>query len=261
MTDALFPTTMDTAALFAAARWYRPDQGPRYEQLARYIARIISEGHLPVGHQLPPERDLAALSGLSRVTVRNAVAQLVSEGLIEQRRGAGTFVRPPAEKLEQSLSSLTSFTDYMLARGKTSSSVGLRRGLFFPSPEESIALGVPSGERVARIERLRSADGVPVAIERSTLPTDILPDPDLVDTSLYDVLRSLGGTPNRAIQRITAINLAPHEAEMLKLPVGAAALRIDRTGYLPSGRPIEFTRGVYHSDIYDFVAELRLDGT
>ena len=261
MNDGIFSATADAAALFAAARWYRPDQGPRYGQLARHIARAINEGLLPADHQLPPERDLAEMSGLSRVTVRKAVAQLVSEGLIEQRRGAGTFVRAPSEKLEQSLSSLTSFTDYMLARGKTSSSVGLRRGLFFPAPEESLALGVPSNERVARIERLRSADGVPVAIERSTLPGDILPDPDVVDTSLYAVLRTMGGAPSRAIQRITAINLAPHEAEMLKLPVGAAALRIDRTGYLPSGRPIEFTRGVYHSDIYDFVAELRLDGT
>ena len=90
---------------------------------------------------------------------------------------------------------------------------------------------------------------------------DILPQPDKVETSLYTVLRENGGAPTRAIQRITAINLAPHEARLLSLAEGAAALRIDRTGYLPNGRPIEFTRGVYRSDIYDFVAELRLDGT
>lgn len=261
MTKAMPPVSAGPAALFAAEGWYRADQGPRYEQLARHIARAIAEGHLPAGLQLPPERELAELSDLSRVTVRKAVAKLVGEGLIEQRRGAGTFVRHAGEKLEQSLSALTSFTDYMLARGKVSTSVGLTRGLFLPSPEESIALGVPGNERVARIERLRSADGIPVAIERSSLPGDILPDPGLVDTSLYTVLRQLGGAPTRAIQRITAVNLAPHEAGMLKLPVGAAVLRIDRTGYLPSGRPIEFTRGLYHSDIYDFVAELRLDGS
>lgn len=246
---------------FAARTWFRDGHGPRYEQLYRHIAAGIADGRLEPGSQLPPERDLAARAEVSRVTVRNAVAQLVAEGLVEQRRGAGTFVRMQGPKLEQSLSSLTSFTDYMLARGKTSSSVILSTGLFFPAPEESIALGVPGNEKVARIERLRSADGVPMAIERSSLPADILPDPGLVDTSLYSVLRALGGAPTRAIQRITAINLAPREAEMLRLPVGAAVLRIDRTGYLPSGRPIEFTRGLYHSDIYDFVAELRLDGT
>ena len=123
-----------------------------------------------------------------------------------------------------------------------------------------MALGI-SGGQVARIERLRSADGTPMAIERSSLPVDILPYPERVETSLYTVLRDQGGAPTRAIQRITAINLAPSEAQMLSLPDGAAALRIDRTGYLPSGRPIEFTRGVYRSDIYDFVAELRMEGT
>ena len=61
------------------------------------------------------------------------------------------------------------------------------------------------------------------------------------------------------MQRITAVNLSSSEAALLKLAEGAAALRIDRTGYLPSGRPIEFTRGLYRSDLYDFVAELRMD--
>lgn len=245
---------------FAAGQWYRDGRGPRYEQLSRHIAEAITDGRLEPGSQLPPERDLADLAQVSRVTVRKAVAELVAEGLVDQRRGAGTFVRAQGPKLEQSLSSLTSFTDYMLARGKTSTSVVLARGLFFPAPEESMALGVPGTERVARVERLRSADGVPVAIERSSVPVDILPEPGLVETSLYAVLRASGGAPTRAIQRIAAMNLAPREAELLRLPVGAAVLRIDRTGYLPSGRPIEFTRGLYHSDIYDFVAELRLDG-
>ena len=69
----------------------------------------------------------------------------------------------------------------------------------------------------------------------------------------------LGKAPTRAVQRITAVNLAPHDAHLLHLPDGAAVLRIDRTAYLPTGRPIEFTRGLYRSDIYDFIAELRLE--
>ncbi len=100
-----------------------------------------------------------------------------------------------------------------------------------------------------------------MAIERSSLPTDILPNPELVMTSLYTVLRDRGLAPVRAIQRITAVNLAAQESRLLNLPEGAAVLRIDRTGYLASGRPVEFTRGLYRSDIYDFVAELRLDGS
>jgi GntR family transcriptional regulator len=246
-------------SFFAAHRWYRDGRGPRYLQLYRHLASAIAEGALEADSQIPPERDLAELADVSRVTVRKAVSQLVADGLIEQRRGAGSFVRPRGPKLEHRLSRLTSFTDYMMARGKSSSSQILNRGLFAPTPDESIALGIASSGLVARVERLRFADGVPVAIERSSLPEDILPRPEKVETSLYTVLRDAGGAPTRAIQRMSAINLMQHEAQLLGLPVGAAALCVDRTGYLPSGRPIEFTRGLYRSDIYDFVAELRLD--
>lgn len=251
----------EDTAIYAPATWYREGRGPRYLQLYRHLATAISSGRLEPDSQLPPERDLAEIADVSRVTVRKAVSQLVTDGLIEQRRGAGSFVRSAAPRLEQSLSRLTSFTEYMAARGLTSTSQVLGRGLFPPMPDESIALGLPASERVARIERLRSADGTPMALERSSLPTDILPDPQLVLTSLYSVLRDRGLAPVRAIQRITAANLGPQEAALLNLPEGAAVLRIDRTGYLGSGRPVEFTRGFYRSDIYDFVAELRLDAS
>ncbi len=194
------------------------------------------------------------------MTVRKAVAQLVDDGLLEQRRGAGTFVRAPKAKLEHSLSALLSFTEYMRQRGKTSTSRVLRRGLFLPSPDEQIALGLSAADRVARIDRLRFADDAALALEWSSIPADVLPDPDAVETSLYDVLRALGTAPVRAVQRITAVNLTGADARLLALPDGAAVLRIDRTAYLPSGRPIEFTRGLYRSDIYDFIAELRLEG-
>ena len=120
-----------------------------------------------------------------------------------------------------------------------------------------MALGLSSSERVARIERLRSADGLAMAVEWSSLPEEILPDPELVQTSLYAVLRATGHAPARAVQRVTAVNLTSDQARLLNLADGAAVLRIDRTAYLASGRPIEFTRGLYRSDIYDFIAESR----
>ena len=249
----------DTTQLFAPDRWYRSGRGPRYTQLYRHLAEVITSGALETDAQLPPERDLAGMADVSRVTVRKAVAQLVQDGMLEQRRGSGTFVRPQVPKMEHSLSALLSFTEYMRQRGKTSASQILRRGLFLPSPDEQMALGMAGMERVARVERLRSADGMPMALEWSSLPMDILPEPERVETSLYDVLRARGNAPTRAVQRITAVNLSAADAGLLHLPDGAAALRIDRTAYLPTGRPIEFTRGLYRSDIYDFVAELRLE--
>ncbi|QLQ19358.1 MAG: GntR family transcriptional regulator [Exiguobacterium profundum] len=247
----------DETAIFAPAVWFREGRGPRYAQLYRHIVSAIQSGELAPDSQLPPERDLAELAEVSRVTVRKAVAQLVDEGLVDQRRGAGSFVRGQGPKLEQSLSSLISFTENMLARGRSSSSELLSRGLFPPTPDESMVLGLGTTERVSRLERLRSADGVPMAIEMSSLPEDILPDPGLVGTSLYQYLRGEGRAPTRAIQRVGAINLNPREAQLLAMPAGAAVLRIDRTAYLPSG-PIEFTKGLYRSDLYDFIAELRL---
>ena len=245
--------------LFHPDRWYRLSRGPRYVQLYRHLAAAISSGALEPDSQLPPERELAELAAVSRVTVRQAVAQLVTEGLLEQRRGSGTFVRPQPAKMEQSLSALLSFTEYMRARGKTSSSQIIRRGLFLPTPDEQMALGLPNGERVARVDRIRSADGAAIALEYSSLPQDILPDPEQVQTSLYDILRATGCAPMRAVQRIGAVNIGAEEARLLNLGEGAAVLRVDRTAYLPSGRPIEYTRGLYRSDIYDFVAELRQD--
>jgi len=247
------------AEFYAQVEWFKTGRGPRYLQFYRHLAAAIAAGKLPAESQLPAERDLAEIADISRVTVRKAVGQLVSDGLIEQRRGAGSFVRGQGQRLEQSLSSLISFTENMQARGRTSSSVVLSHGLFPPTPDEQMTLGLSSGERVSRVQRLRSADDVPMAIERSSLPEDILPDPSRVTKSLYHILRAGGRAPTRAIQRVTAINLGQSDAELLNMPEGAAVLRIDRTAYLATGRPIEFTRGLYRSDIYDFVAELRLD--
>lgn len=246
-------------ALFRQGAWFRPGRGPRYEQLYRHLSAIVGAGELAPESQLPPERELAVIADVSRVTVRKAVSQLVADGVLEQRRGAGTFVRLVRPKLEHSLSALVSFTEYLRQRGKTSSSRILRRGLFLPTPDEMMALGLSATDRVARVDRLRFADDTPLALEWSSLPPDVLPDPEVVETSLYDVLRAAGKAPARAVQRITAVNLTAVDAKLLLLPEGAAVLRIDRTAYLPSGRPIEFTRGLYRSDIYDFIAELRQD--
>lgn len=239
--------------------WFHAGRGPRYEQLYRHLSTMIEAGELASDTQLPPERELAEMAQVSRVTVRKAVAQLVADGVLEQRRGAGTFVRSARAQSEPYVSKLLSFTEYMLHRGKTPTASVINRGIFHPKPDEQLALGLSAADRVARIERLRSADGVAMAVEWSSLPQDILPNPGVVGESLYDHLRAHGTAPSRAVQRIAAVSLPAAEARLLNLPEGTAVLRIDRTGFLPSGRPIEFTRGLYRSDIYDFVAELRLE--
>lgn len=121
-----------------------------------------------------------------------------------------------------------------------------------------MALGLGGGDRVARLERVRRSDGVPLAIERASLPVDVLPDPGEVETSLYAVLQRRGLRPVRAVQRITAANLSARDADLLEVAPGVAGLKIERIGYLPSGRLVEFTRSLYRGDAYDFAVELKL---
>lgn len=241
---------------FAPGGFAAAGHGPLYLQFQRRIADAIASGRLAPGDSLPPEREMASRTGLSRVTVRRAVQELVASGQLVQRQGSGTFVARKVERLEQALSLLTSFTEDMARRGRSVESRWIGRGLFAPTPEEVMALGLGSADRVARLERVRLSDGVPLAIERASLSRQVLPCPEAVESSLYDVLDARGLRPVRAVQRISATNLGAGDAGFLHVAPGVAGLRIERISYLPSGQVIEFTRSLYRGDAYDFAVEL-----
>ena len=133
----------------------------------------------------------------------------------------------------------------MARRGMTVHSAWLDRGLFQPSPDEMMALGLSANEPVARVSRLRIANGTPLAIERASLSASVLPDPQAVGASLYAALEKSGHRPARAVQRISAANLGEADALLLEVPAGSASLNIERISYLASGKVIEFTRSVY----------------
>jgi GntR family transcriptional regulator len=249
---------MNVVELLAPDGWLQSDAGPRYVQLRRRLSFGIDTEILASGDPIPPEREIATITGLSRVTVRKAIQSLVTDGVIVQKQGYGSFVASNTPQIEQSLSRLTSFTEDMSRRGMVSSSRWIERGLFMPSPDEVIALALSSDASVSRIARLRTADDKPMAIERASLPTDILPNPLLVETSLYEVLDTGGFRPVRALQKISAINLNSKDADLLLVEEGEAGLRIERTSYLSDGRVVEFTQSIYRGDAYNFVAELRL---
>lgn len=249
---------MSIAAFLTPDQWLKPDGGPRYVQLHQRLIEGVDVGVLRAGGSLPPEREIANITGLSRVTVRRAIAALADDGVIVQKQGSGSFVSSGALKIEQSLSRLTSFSEDMSRRGMTSTSVWLERGIFMPSPDEVLALALSQDASVSRIARLRMADDKPMAIERASLSTDILPNPLAVETSLYEVLGQAGLRPVRALQKISAINLEEKNAKLLDIAPGMAGLQIERTSYLADGRTVEFTQSIYRGDAYNFVAELRL---
>jgi GntR family transcriptional regulator len=249
---------MTIAAFLAQDKWLKSDGGPRYVQLRQRLAEGIDQGLLKAGSPLPPEREIATITELSRVTVRKAIQALVKEGIIIQKQGSGTFVASNAPQIEQSLSRLTSFSEDMSRRGMTSTSVWLQRGVYMPSPDEILVLALSPDASVSRIARLRMADNKPMAIERAALSTEILPNPLVVETSLYEILGQAGFRPVRALQKISAINLEEENASLLEVSTGKAGLRIERTSYLADGRTVEFTQSIYRGDAYNFVAELRL---
>ena len=250
---------MNVADYLRPEHWLNSAAGPLYVQLRRRIEQGIDSGFLAPDTPLPPEREIATLTDLSRVTVRKAISALAHAGAVVQKQGSGSYIAPRRGRVQQSLSRLTSFTEDMARRGLQSESVWLERGLFLPTPEEVMALGLAAQDRVARLERVRNADSQPMAIERASLSTTILPDPTSVERSLYAFLSARGLRPVRAVQRISAANLGKRDADLLDVPQGAAALRIERISYLPSGAVVEFTRSIYRGDTYDFAAELQID--
>jgi len=246
--------------IFAMLKGASQSGAPLYLRLRKSIEEAVNRGLIGPGDALPSERDIASKADISRVTVRKAVQDLVKSGVLVQRHGSGTFVAPRMERVEQSLSRLTSFTEDMARRGMAVRSAWLDRGLYAPSPDEMMVLGLSANELVARVARLRIANDTPLAIERASLSASVLSDPEAVGSSLYAALGLTGNRPVRAVQRISAANLGDADARLLEVPPGVAGLHIERISYLASGKVIEFTRSIYRGDAYDFVAELRLTG-
>lgn len=246
------------SAILGPDRFGTDDPAPLYIRLQAAIRDAVAAGDLTPGAALPPERELAAELKISRVTVRKALAGLVEDGILTQRRGSGTYVAQAPHKVEQPLWRLTSFTEDMRARGFVPSVKVLGRTVGPPSSEEAMALGLKLDGRVSRLHRLRLADGVPMAIEQAAVPQSYLPDPAEVEESLYRVLEARGIRPTRAMQRIAACNLGPADAAALDVAPGSAALKMERVAYLTDGRVVEYTRSFYRGDAYDFVAELNL---
>lgn len=225
----------------------------RYKRLADGLIRQIEAGELAPGTALPPERSLAEMHGVSRVTVRRAIKHLGERGLIEQRRGAGTFV---SQRVSQPLSVLTSFSEDLAARGMTGQSRVISSGRGRATPEEVIALGLGPNAPVTRITRLRSADGQPLAVEATTVLSEALANPRLISDSLYETMETCGMRPVRAVQRLTAVAIEPEMSRRLDVAPGAPGLLITRIGYTAADRAVELTRSTFRGDRWDFVTEL-----
>ena len=226
---------------------------PLYQQLQRALRNAIENGVIAPEDALPPERDLAEMLGVSRITVRKAIDDLAEEGLLVRKQGSGTFV---SNRVEKNFAKLTSFSEEMRARGREPRSVWINKAAGTVTPEESLTLRLSPGTPVFRFHRIRFADDVAMAIEYATVLADCLPSLDAVATSLYEALEQAGNRPVRALQRLRAVLFTAEQAKLLKAQERDAGLLVARVGYLKDGRAVEFSQSYYRGDIYDFVAEL-----
>ncbi len=229
------------------------DATPLYLQLARNLRQHLASGAIDAGSALPSERDLSAMTSMSRVTVRKAIEQLIAEGVLVRKQGSGTFV---ARRIDAAGSVLSSFSDDARARGEDPGTVWISKAYGEPTEEEAAALGVAPGTRVARLGRVRLSGGEPLAIEHAVVPAQYLPRLEAIDASLYAALAAAGVRPATGTQRLRACLATPTEAGILSTRANAAVLRIERVTLTAAGEAVEFTRSVYRGDRYDFVSEL-----
>jgi GntR family transcriptional regulator len=238
-----------------------PARATLYQTVGDTLKREIAVGRFADTEILPGERELSEVLDVSRTTLRRAITQLVAEGVLYHRHGAGTFIRRALPRVDQPMSRLTGFTEDMRLRGFAASSRELERGVFLPTPEEAMMLGVGPNERIFRLSRLRLASDVPMAIEHAVVPQHYIGEPDTIGSSLYDALEARNFKPVRALQRLRATLLADADAALLGVEPKSPALYIQRIAYLADSRCVEFTRSYYRSDTYDFVSELTLSST
>jgi GntR family transcriptional regulator len=213
---------------------------------------------LAVGDALPAERTLATELGVSRMTLRRAIDELVLDGLVVRRQGAGTFVAAP--KVARPLAA-TSFSEDMRRRGLVPSSATLSVETIHAGAQLARRLEVSPAERILRIVRQRSADGQPMALETLHVPTTIVPElapEDLTDGSFYELLASRGIQLDRAVQTIEPTVTDEGESDRLGVPLHSPAFLFERTSRDVDGRVVEFVRSVYRGDRYKLTAELQV---
>lgn len=227
-------------------------------QISDALRRQIESGALPAQSAIPSERELAQQLGVSRMTVRAAIDDLVDEGLLIRRQGRKTIVAD--EKISRA-AGFTSFSEEMRLRGWEPKSVVRQVTTQLADVAIAAQLGLPVGGRVILLERLRFADDEPLAYEVVHLPHSRFPDlpaMDLANSSLYELLESRYGVrPVYAEESVEAVLMSVQEAQLFGLAPGAPALLTRRVTYDESNTVVEAAMTLYRGDRYRMVLARR----
>jgi DNA-binding GntR family transcriptional regulator len=227
---------------------------PLYYQLAQAIEAAIRDGDLAPGDRFENELALAKRLTLSRPTTRRAIQELVDKGLLVHKRGVGTQVvqNPVHRRVE-----LTSLFDDLTRAGQTPTTELLEYQRTVVDEEVAVELNLTAGAEVVMIQRLRCANGEPLAVMTNYLPADLAPDSDELESSgLYQALRTRGVHIRLARQRIGAKPATKAEARLLDEKPGAPLLTMSRTAFDDSGKAVEYGSHCYRASRYFFETTL-----
>jgi GntR family transcriptional regulator len=231
---------------------------PLHAQVEDLLVADFTNGALAPGARLPSEDALVERFAVSRTTVRTAIQSLIRRGLVEIRRGKGTFVTQP--KLSQELTELTGFVEDMAALGRGASAKVLERRSVAANAAVAQRLGLEKGQSVVRIQRVRLADGVPLSFDETYLPQalgeQVMQD-DLETQPIFSLLEQKYDTPLlEAEYRLEAVAADPGVARHLGITVGSPIFLIERTSYSTGRRPVDYERLYYRGDHIRFVTRL-----
>lgn len=229
-----------------------------YSRVETVLAGEIAAGDLRVGDQLPTEDRLIARFGVSRITVRRAVQNLVDRGLVEIRRGKGTFVTAP--RITQDLSELTGFVEDMHALGRKPTARVVRKEIVTADATVASQLALTRGERVVRIRRVRLADGIPLSFDETYLPLEIgkkIMTDNLKLEPIFSLLERKYNVPLiEAEYKLDAVAADAEVAAALKVKQGSPIFRIERTSYSTGNRPVDYETLHYRGDLVRFATRL-----
>ncbi len=238
---------------------YRNSPLPRYYQLKEILRERTRSGEWKPGDLIPSERELSEKYGISRMTARQAITDLVNEGLFYREQGKGTFVSE--RKITQQLINLTGFTEDIRARGQRPGTRVLSAEMRLADEATAEKLRIDAGTLIFRLQRLRLADEEPLAIELSQISfkgCEKLLEEDLELNSLYRVLETKYGIPLMEADQELEAGLAGNEnAQLLKISLGSPVLFTRRVTYTERNQPIEYAKAVYCGNKYTFYTHLK----
>lgn len=224
---------------------------PSHARIGTWLLGRIAAGQVRTDDKLPPEEELAAALGVSRMTLRQALGSLEARGWIERRRGrsGGNFVREP--RIAVDLTGLPGFTEQMRRAHVRAGARIVRVGLIDPTGEVSQALALGRGQQVIEIVRVRSARRQPLALEETYLPADLFPgmlDRNL-SSSIYGLMRRhYDLAPQSAQEWLEPEISSPDHARLLGVETGSALMLVTRRATTANGTPVEFAHDRYRSD-------------